>query len=159
MVKIKWVELIVSLALSALAAAAGSIPITLMDGVAWQDSLDKPFFAPPNWLFGPAWTVLFLLMAIAFYLVWIKWPSRDAQRAMALYIGQLVLNVLWNYLFFGQRWIFVGLVEIVVLLAMIAVTTRAFYRVDKRAAYLMIPYLLWVCFATLLNGAIWLLNP
>lgn len=161
MVKIDWTKLIISFILSALAAIIGSIPITLTSGIAWQDTLSKPFFAPPNWLFGPAWTILFILMAIAFYLVWLKWPARDAKMGMALYFAQLVLNVLWNFLFFGiqaNTGIFLGLVEIVVLLAMIAVTISVFYRVDRRAAYLMLPYLLWVCFATCLNGGIWLLN-
>jgi len=144
------------------AAVLGSIPIIFTKGVEWQDTLSKPFFAPPDWLFGPAWTVWFLLMAIAFYLVWLKWPAKEAKMAMALYLAQLVLNVLWNYLFFGQQnaaGILLGLVEIIVLLAMVALTTYRFYQVDKRAGYLMAPYLLWVAFAACLNAAIWLMNP
>ncbi|MGA9141205.1 MAG: TspO/MBR family protein [Methanocella sp.] len=150
-------KLAASLALSFAAAIIGALAVT--PNIAWQDTLSKPFFAPPNWLFGPAWAVLFLLMAIAFYLVWQKWPAKEAKWAMALYMAQLALNVLWNYLFFGMHWINLGLVEIIVLLAMITLTVNAFYRVDKRAAYLMTPYLLWVAFATCLNAALWLLNP
>jgi tryptophan-rich sensory protein len=150
------VKLLVSLALSFVAAIVGALAVT--PNIAWQDTLNKPFFAPPNWLFGPAWTILFFLMAIAFYLVWQKWPAKEAKWAMALYLAQLALNILWNYLFFGLHRIDLGLVEIVVLLAMIALTVNAFYRVDKRAAYLMVPYLLWVTFATCLNAALWLMN-
>ncbi len=130
-------KLVVSLALSAAAALIGAIAVT--PNIAWQDMLNKPFFAPPNWLFGPAWTALFFLMAIAFYLVWQEWPAKEAKWAMALYLAQLSMNVLWNYLFFGMQRIDLGLIEIVALLAMIALTVNAFYRVDKKAAYLMVP--------------------
>jgi len=155
-------KLVVALLLSALAAIVGSVPIIFTDGVAWyQDTLVKPFFAPPSWLFGPAWTVLFLLMAIAFWLVWMKWPAKDAKMAVALYLAQLCLNVVWNFLFFGQKnstGMLLGLIEIIILLAMIALTTYRFYQVDRRAGYLMVPYLLWVAFATCLNAAVWLMN-
>jgi tryptophan-rich sensory protein len=151
-------RLLIALMLSALAAVIGSVPIMFNNGIAWQDTLSKPFFAPPNWLFGPAWTVWFLLMAIAFWLVWLKWPAKEAKMAMGLYLAQLCLNVAWNFIFFGQRSILLGLVEIIVLLAMIALTTYRFYQVDKRAGYLMVPYLLWVAIATCLNAAIWLMN-
>jgi tryptophan-rich sensory protein len=160
--KIDVSKLVTALLLSVLAAFLGSLPIIFAGGVAWQDRLSKPFFAPPNWLFGPAWTVLFLLMAIAFYLVWMKWPAKGVKMAMALYLAQLTLNVLWNFLFFGLQGsagIFLGLVEIVILLAMIALTTYHFFQVDKRAGYLLVPYLVWVAFATCLNAAIWLMNP
>lgn len=150
-------KLVVSLALSFTAAAVGALAV--MPNIAWQDTLNKPFFAPPNWLFGPAWSILFFLMAIALWLVWLKWPSKEAKWAVALYLAQLVLNVLWNYLFFGMQNIGLSLVEIIVLLALIVVTVNAFYKVDKRAAYLMVPYLLWVTFATILNAFIWLMNP
>jgi tryptophan-rich sensory protein len=153
-----WLMLVASGAICFAAAMIGSIPLSIGDGVAWLDSLSKPFFAPPNWLFGPVWTVLFTLMAIALFLVWRKWPAEGTKPAMALFAIQLVLNVLWNYVFFGAHLIFGGVVEILVLLAMIVATTVAFYRMDRRAAYLMVPYLLWVCLATLLNIGIWLLN-
>lgn len=152
-------NLIIALVLSIAAAVIGSIPIFLMNGIAWQDTLRKPFYAPPNWLFSPAWTVLFLLMAIAFFLVLQKWPEKHAKTAVYLYLAQLVLNVLWNYVFFGARLIFPGLIEILLLLVFVAVTVYAFYKVDKRAAWLMAPYLVWICFATALNAGIWLLNP
>ena len=151
-------RLVISLLLSAAAAILGSIPIFLGNGIAWQDTLNKPFYAPPNWLFSPAWTVLFLLMALAFFLIWEKWPDKKAQTAVYLFIGQLVLNVAWNYLFFGARSISLGLIEILLLLIVVAATVYAFYQVDKRAAWLLVPYLLWICFATALNAGLWLLN-
>jgi tryptophan-rich sensory protein len=152
----------IALLLSIMAAIVGSVPIMFARGVEWYNELSKPFFAPPDWLFGPAWTVLYLLMAIAFYLVWQKWPAKEAKMAMALYLAQLALNVVWSFLFCGQQnaaGIMLALLEIVVLLAMIALTTYRFYQVDRRAGYLMVPYLLWVAFATCLNAAIWLMNP
>jgi len=158
MEKNSLIRLIVSLILSVLAAVVGSIPISLWGGIAWQDALNKPFFAPPNWLFGPVWTILFLLMAIAFFLVWNKWPEKAAKTAVYLYLAQLVLNILWNYIFFGARLILPGLIEILILLGFVAATVYAFYKVDKRAAWLMAPYLLWICVATALNAGIWFLN-
>jgi tryptophan-rich sensory protein len=155
-------RLVTALMLSTLAAVIGSIPIIFAKGIEWYDQLSKPFFAPPDWLFGPAWSVLYLLMAIAFYLVWKKWPAKEAKMAMALYLAQLALNVVWSFLFFGQQsaaGIMLGLVEIFVLLAMVGLTTYRFYQVDKRAGYLLVPYLVWVAFATCLNAAIWLMNP
>lgn len=152
-------RLVIALALSAAAAAIGSLPISFWGGIAWQNTLDKPFFAPPDWLFAPAWTVLFLLMAIAFFLAWEKWPEKGAKVAVYLYLAQIVLNVLWNYVFFAARLILPGFIELLVLLVVVAATTYAFYRVDRRASWLMVPYLLWLCFASALNGALWLLNP
>lgn len=154
-------KLVTALLLSAVAAIAGSVPIIFTRGIEWQNTLRKPFFAPPDWLFGPAWTVLFLLMGVAFYLVWLKWPAKEAKMAMALYLAQLTLNVLWNYLFFGLQnstGMMLALLEIVILLAMIVLTTYRFYQVDRRAGYLMVPYLLWVAFAACLTAALWRMN-
>ena len=150
--------LIGSLAICLMAAVLGTLPIALNDGIAWQDTLSKPSFAPPHWLYGPAWTLLFLLMAVALYLIWKQWPARYARIGVGIFGIQITLNVLWNYVFFGGHLIFFGLVEITVLLLAIIATIAAFYRVDVRAAVLMVPYLLWVCFATVLNAGIWLLN-
>jgi len=153
-----WFKLAASLALCFAAAILGSIPITLNNGVAWQNTLNKPFFAPPDWVFGPVWTVLFILMALALFLVWKCWPAENVKLAMGLFGLQLLLNVLWNYVFFGGHMILNGLNLIILLLVAIGATTAAFYQVDKRAAYLMVPYLLWVGFATVLNAGIWWLN-
>jgi benzodiazapine receptor len=154
-----YLKLFISLLFSALAAMIGSLAIIFTGGVDWyQNVLDKPFFAPPSWLFGPAWTVLYFLMALALYLVWVKWPAKEAKMATSLYFAQLCLNVLWSFLFFGQRSALLALVEIIILLTFIAMTTYRFYQVDRRAGYLMVPYLLWVAFATCLNAAIWIMN-
>ncbi len=125
----------------------------------WYPTLRKPSFNPPDWIFGPVWSTLYLLMGIADFLV-----SRQAdggpalRRARLLYRAQLVLNVLWSILFFRRRSQFAALVEIVFLWIAIVLTIRAFARVSPRAALLLVPYLLWVSFATVLNGAIWRLN-
>ena len=160
-VAIDWKKLLISLALCALAGIVGSIPIIIDNGVAWKDTLVQPFYAAPNWLFGPVWTLLYFLMALALYLVWLKWPGKDVKFGMALFATQLVLNVLWSYIFFGLQsptGMLLGLIEILALLAVVIVTTTTFYRVDRRAALLMIPYIIWICFATCLNAGYWWLN-
>lgn len=151
-----------ALMLSVLAALLGSMPVFFDYGIEWYDKLSKPFFAPPGWLFSPAWTVMFLLMAVAFYFVWLKWPGKEAKMAMSLYIAQLALSVVWSFLFFGQQnaaGMTFALAEVIVLLAMIALTTHRFYQVDRRAGYLMAPCLLWVLYVACLNAALWLMNP
>ncbi len=129
-------------------------------GVAdWYPTLRKPDFTPPSRVFGPAWSVLYLLMGIADHLVARQGTGRpEVTRARRLYKTQLALNVLWSALFFGRRSPLAALVEIVVLWVAIALTIAAFARVSKPAALLLVPYLLWTSFAALLNGAIWKLN-
>lgn len=122
----------------------------------WYVTLEKPFFSPPNWLFAPVWTVLFLLMGVSLYLVLVS--SKPKKPAIAVFAIQLVLNVFWSVLFFGLRTPFFAMFEIIVLWAAIAITIKKFYEVDKTAAMLLLPYLVWVSFATVLNFAIWLLN-
>ncbi len=125
----------------------------------WYVTLRKPVFNPPSWIFGPVWTALYVLMGIALYLVWRNGWDRNAVRwAVALFAVQLALNGLWSLLFFGMQspgWAFV---EILLLWAAIATTLVAFWRVELLAGALLIPYLLWVSFAVLLNGSIWTLN-
>jgi translocator protein len=148
--------------LSVLAAIASFVPIIFARGIEWYDKLDKPFFAPPGWMFGPVWALLFVLMAIALYIVWQKWPAKEARMAMALYAAQLALTVVWIYLFFGEQnaaGMMFALAEIIVLLAMLALTTYRFYQLDRRAAYLLVPCLLWVAYVAILNAALWLMNP
>lgn len=123
----------------------------------WYASLAKPWFTPPSWVFGPAWTLLYVLMGIAAALVWSS-ASKTKHHALKLYGIQLALNVLWSFLFFGLRSPLYALAEIIVLWTAIALTTMAFYKVSRNAAYLMAPYILWVSFAALLNGAVWMIN-
>lgn len=125
----------------------------------WYDSLVKPAFNPPNGIFAPVWTVLYVMMAYAFWRV-LRAPAFAARRsrAAALFLAQLGLNALWSIAFFGLQSPRLGLIVIVVLIAMIAATIRSFLAIDPPAALLMAPYLCWVTFATLLNASIWMLN-
>jgi benzodiazapine receptor len=125
----------------------------------WYAGLNKPFFTPPDWLFGPVWTVLYLLMAVAAFLVWQKGLTHPLVRiALALYLLQLILNALWTPLFFAARLPLVAFIEILLLWLAILLTILAFARLSKLAALLLLPYILWTSFAALLNGAIYLLN-
>jgi len=139
---------------------AGIIPslLTAEEVATWYPTLTKPAFTPPSWVFGPVWTTLYLLMGVALYLVWQSDRGRVRQVALAAFGAQLVLNAAWTLVFFGSRAIFGGLVVILVLLAAILVTMAAFARIDRRAALLLVPYLLWVGFATALNYELWRLN-
>jgi benzodiazapine receptor len=126
----------------------------------WYATLTKPALTPPAWLFGPVWTVLFILMGIALYLVWRKgWEQKDVQVATAIFAVQLALNVLWSYFFFGLQVPFLALIEIVLLWVAVCITIGAFYRVSIPATALLLPYLLWVTFAAYLTYGIYTLNP
>lgn len=134
-------------------------PFTAAAIPTWYATLNKPFFAPPNWLFGPAWTLLYFLMGISFYLIWKQnSKSKEAKTAKKFFLAQLFLNFIWSPIFFGLRSPLLGLIIIIILWAFIIATIRKFYPLSKWAAYLLIPYLLWVIFATSLNGAILFLN-
>ncbi|WP_276300210.1 TspO/MBR family protein [Halorussus lipolyticus] len=139
---------------------AGIVPsiLTANDVATWYPTLAKPAFTPPSWVFGPVWTTLYLLMGVALYLVWRSDRGRIRQVALAVFGAQLVLNAAWTLVFFGSQAIFGGLVVIAVLLATILATMAAFARIDRRAAALLVPYLVWVGFATALNYEIWRLN-
>jgi benzodiazapine receptor len=152
------VKLVIAFAASFLAAILGSV-FTIPNITTWYATLNKPFFKPPDWLFGPAWTILYILMAIALYLVWREPKSKLRDTAIALYAGQLAVNILWSAGFFGLHNILLGVGLILLLLALILGTTYMFYKISKPAAYAMVPYALWVCFATLLNIAVYFLNP
>ncbi len=135
---------------------AASTPGILFGPGEWYDSLNRPFFTPPNWLFGPAWTVLYILMAIAATLVWRQVGLRSA--AMGWWFIQLVLNTLWTLLFFGLQAPGLALVEITLMWAAILVCMLKFRPISTTAFWLMAPYLAWVSFAWLLNGGFWWLN-
>lgn len=125
----------------------------------WYPSLVRPSFAPPSFVFGPVWTTLYVMMGVASWLVWRRGLERPEVRgALILYAIQLCLNLAWSGLFFGLRQPLLALVEIVVLLVLIAMTAVRFAAVSRPAAVLMVPYLAWVSFATVLNGAFWWLN-
>jgi len=121
--------------------------------------LVKPSWAPPGWLFGPVWTVLYLLMGVAAWLVWRRAGWSGARGALVLFVVQLVVNALWSWVFFAWRRGALAMADIVVLLVLIVATMIAFARVDGRAAALLLPYLGWVMFATALTYSIWRSNP
>jgi len=134
--------------------------VTMTGPGSWYDSLQKPFFTPPGWVFAPVWITLFTLMGIALYLVWESGTERsEVKAALVLFGFQFALNVLWSFLFFGLRSPILGLIDIILLWVLIAATIRAFYSVKKSAAYLLIPYIAWVTLASALNGAIYFMNP
>lgn len=135
-------------------------PFTITAIPTWYQTLTKPSFSPPNWIFGPVWTILYFLMGVAAYLVWIKGLQKQAVKtALTFFIAQLVFNFFWSILFFGLHSPILALIDILVLWILILVTILKFYTLSRVASYLLIPYLLWVTFATILNLSIVLLNP
>ncbi|NLH98966.1 MAG: tryptophan-rich sensory protein [Chthonomonadales bacterium] len=137
--------------------AAAAVGARYMPGE-WYASLRKPPFNPPNWIFGPVWTALYLGMAVAAWLVWREGGLRVQALPLALFGAQLILNAAWSFLFFGLRRPDLALVNIVCLGALIAATAVAFRPVSTAAFVLMLPYLAWVSFATVLNASLWWLN-
>lgn len=123
----------------------------------WYAEMAKPSWNPPNWIFGPVWTVLYLMMGSAFALVW-QASSKAKNKAMLLFGIQFALNLLWSILFFGFARIDLALIEILLLWLMIFFTILSFYRIKALAAYLLIPYLAWVSFASFLNYTLYTLN-
>lgn len=121
--------------------------------------LAQPAWAPPPWIFGPVWTVLYAMMGIAAWLVWRHGGFGPNRRALTLFLLQLALNALWSWLFFTWNLGFVALVDVVVLWLLIAATLVSFWRVCPPAGGLLLPYLLWVSFASVLNFSLWRLNP
>ena len=126
----------------------------------WYPTLIKPFFNPPNWIFAPVWTALYIMMGVAGGLVWnqIETQPELVKKGFLFFIIQLGLNALWSYLFFGLHNPFLALIEVILLLLMIFETYVIFKKIDRIAGMLMVPYLCWVTFATLLNASIWWLN-
>ena len=126
----------------------------------WYPTITKPSFNPPNWVFAPVWTLLYIMMGIAAGMVWNKLDTNKelVKKALSFFIIQLLLNALWSYLFFGLKNILLASIEIVLLWLIIYETYHIFKQVDKRASYLLIPYLAWVGFATILTGNIYWLN-
>lgn len=154
-----WTRLIVSLVLCQAAGAIGGF-FTTRKIPTWYAGLVKPPFNPPSWVFGPVWTLLYLLMGYAFYLIWIG-PASTAGRSKALifFLVQLVLNVLWSYFFFELKRPWWAVAEMAFLWSAIVLTLSAFFPLSTRAGWLLVPYLAWVSFAFLLNWAIARLNP
>ncbi|WP_426325151.1 TspO/MBR family protein [Pedobacter sp. R-06] len=148
------INIAITLGIGALGAWA-----TLQSVKTWYPTLNKPSFNPPDWLFRPVWTTLYVLIGIAAYLVWIK---RDKivhfPRTVAIYFIQLILNLGWSFIFFYLREIGFALAEIILLLIIIVINASMFYKINKWAGLIFIPYFLWVSFATILTYNIFMLN-
>jgi len=152
------VKLVVSLAIPQVVGITGALATA--GGVRdWYPTLVKPGFTPPGWVFGPAWTLLYLLMGVALWLVWREAGRNERARpALFAFTVQLILNGLWSFVFFGLRMPGAALAEILLLWAAILFTMARFREVSRLATLLLVPYWLWVSFATVLNASIWLLN-
>lgn len=156
--KFNPIAFVVNIALPLAVGAVGAF-FTASSVKTWYTTLAKPSFNPPNSIFPPVWTSIFILMGISAYLVW---QRRDAvahfPRTIALYLIQLILNLMWSFIFFYAHQIGVALVEIVFLLVVILINATVFYKINKVAGLLFIPYILWVSFATVLTYNIFILN-
>ncbi|NIM02812.1 tryptophan-rich sensory protein [bacterium] len=152
-------RLIVSILVCQLAGVVGSA-FTRPAISSWYATLRKPTFTPPNWLFGPVWISLFLLMGISAYLIWSKGlQNRKVIIALSIFGIQLVLNMLWSFLFFKLQSPVYAFIEILILWFAILFTIIYFFKISRAASFLLFPYIFWVSFAVILNSYIWKLNP
>jgi len=155
--KILILKLIISLIIpSGLGIIAGLI--TSQSIPEWYTNLRSPSFNPPNWIFGPVWTVLYLLMGISLFLVWKQEPNKIRNLAIAVFFIHLLLNIGWSFIFFYFKAIGIAFIEIIFLWISIVIMLFLFYKVKPIATYINIPYLLWVTFASVLNGSYYFLN-
>jgi translocator protein len=153
-----FLKLFISILICFTAAGLGTL-FTISAIPTWYATLNKPSFSPPNYLFGPVWTILYLLMGISLYLVWKKgFKNKKIKDAIYLFGIQLFLNAIWSPVFFGVHSLLLALVIIVAMWFYIIKTIKAFAKIDKTASYLLYPYLAWVSFASILNFSVWFLN-
>lgn len=155
----KWYYFVAFVAVSLFAGFLGTL-VTITGPDSWfAVTLIKPVFQPPAWLFAPVWTILYILMGAALaFVIGEGWSKKEVKIATGVFAIQLILNVLWSYLFFGWHMLVASAVEIVILWVVIAVMLYLFYKIRKTAGYLIIPYLLWVTFATVLTITIAVIN-
>ncbi len=140
-----------------LGGVSGLFNVSAIDG--WYQTINKPSWNPPSWIFGPVWTTLYVMMGIALYLVWKAEASSILKKtAITLFVIQFILNFFWSFIFFYQQEMGWALVEIIVMWVFILLTIFAFANVSKTAAWLLVPYICWVSFATILNYTLWHLN-
>jgi len=151
------IKLISSIALCVLLGSVGGL-VTVNEIPNWYATLNKPSFNPPNWLFGPVWTTLYVLMGISVYLIWKQPVSKERNKALQLFILQFILNFCWSFIFFGLHATGWALIEMITLWILILLSILYFAKHSKTAAWLLVPYISWVSFALLLNAAIWKLN-
>jgi benzodiazapine receptor len=154
----KALKLIISILVCQGAGVIGSV-FTSPAIPTWYASLEKPSFNPPNWIFAPVWTLLFLLMGISLYLIWERGlENKKVRTAIFIFSVQLALNIVWSVIFFGLQAPLYAFVEIIILWLAILITIISFYKISKLAAFLLLPYILWVSFASILNFSIMILN-
>jgi translocator protein len=151
-------KLVASIILCQLAGLIGSI-FTTPTIPTWYESLKKPFFSPPNLIFGPVWVSLYLLMGISLFVIWQRRKNNfQTKKGLILFFVQLILNAFWSVAFFGLKSPFLGLINIILLWFAIFFTIQHFVKISKIAALLLLPYILWVSFAVVLNFSLWILN-
>jgi benzodiazapine receptor len=151
-------KLVASIILCQLAGLIGSLA-TIPAIPTWYASLEKPFFNPPNWVFGPVWTGLYFLMGISLFIACQRGKGNSQARiALVFFFVQLILNAFWSLAFFGLKSPLLGLIVIVLLWIAIFITIRKFLSISRTAALLLVPYILWVSFAAVLNVSLWILN-
>ncbi|MBU3934767.1 tryptophan-rich sensory protein [Patescibacteria group bacterium] len=147
-------KLVVSIVICQMAGFVGAF-FTMPAMKGWYENIEKPFFAPPDWIFAPVWVVLFLLMGVSLFLVWEK---RADGEAKVIFATQLILNILWSVFFFGLKSPGLAFIDLVLLWFSILCMIIIFYKIHKLAGFLLIPYILWVTFAGFLNFVIWMAN-
>ncbi len=155
--KISALKLLVSILLCQSAGVVGSF-FTVASIPVWYATLNKPVFSPPSWVFAPVWLALYTLMGISLYLVWQNGVNEKSKKAIGVFAAQLFLNALWSVVFFGANSILGGFMVIAALWLAIVWTIVEFNKISKTAAYLLVPYIIWVSLASVLNFSIYLLN-
>lgn len=156
--KFQFIPFIICLVIPLAIGAIGGF-FTMEAVKTWYTTLNKPSFNPPNYLFGPVWSTLYAIMGIASYLVWKRRKvAKNYSLAASVYFVQLVLNLMWSFIFFYQQQIGLALIEIIILLVAIIINCVLFYKINKVAGLLFIPYMMWVSFATVLTYSIYMLN-
>ena len=131
---------------------------SLFEPAEWYTQIAKPTWTPPGWLFGPVWGILYLAMSISAWLIWRLRSRRAVSLPLGFYLMQLAVNGLWSWMFFGRQWVGLALINLIFLVILVAITAALFLRVRKTAGLMLLPYLLWVSFAAVLNFQIWRIN-
>jgi benzodiazapine receptor len=153
------IKFIIALVVCFGVSAFGALFTTSESLTGWYDQLNKPFFNPPDYIFGPVWTTLYLMMAISAFIIWDKGMDRPGvKRALIYFIIQLAFNALWTPLFFGLHLICIAAFEILLLVAAVLKTIIVFNSISRYAAWLLVPYFIWICFAAILNAVICYMN-
>ncbi len=154
----KIIKILISILICQLAGVIGSF-FTTPSIPGWYAGIEKPSFSPPNWVFGPVWITLFILMGISLYLIWSQGlENKKVKAALSIFGIQLILNTLWSFLFFGLHSPFYAFIGIIILWLLILLTVVKFYEIHRKAGLLLLPYIFWVSFAAILNFFIWRLN-